>query len=144
MDEAEYQMRGIPPQAVESLWRFAEPFIKRALDHTFGEIAAEDIRQLCATSQMQLWMMSKDKKIVGAGSTQIVIYPQMKVCRLVTLAGSEFDRWMHIAHMNLELWAEAQGCVAMEGYCRKGFVPKVLEIGYKHRYSVVHKSLKGG
>lgn len=138
-----YQIRGIPPQAVESLWRFAEPFIKRALDHTYGEISADDIRQMCINTNMQLWMISKEKRIVGAGTTQIVIYPQMKVCRLVTLAGSGFDDWMDIAHMNLELWAEAQDCAAMEAFCRKGFVPKLCEIGYTHRYSVVHKSLKG-
>lgn len=143
MDD-EYQLRGIPPQAIESLWRFAEPYIKRALDHTYGEISADDIRRMCIETHMQLWMCSKEKRMVGAGTTQIVCYPQMKVCRIVTLAGSEFDQWMDIAHMNIELWAEAQGCEAMECYVRKGFVPKVCEIGYKHRYSVVHKSLKGG
>ena len=140
----DYNIRGIPPQAVSDLWRFAEPYIKRALDHTYGEIAPEDIRQMCIDTNMQLWMISKDKRLVGAGTTQIVCYPQMKVFRIVTLAGAEFDQWMDVAHMNLELFAESVGCAAMECYCRKGFVPKLCEIGYRHRYSVVHKSLKGG
>src|ERR1700674_4629407 len=81
----DYHIRGIPPQAVSDLWRFAEPYIKRALDHTFGEISAEDIRQMCIDTHMQLWMMNKDKRVIGAGTTQIVCYPQMKVCRIVTL-----------------------------------------------------------
>ena len=139
----DYNIRGIPPQAVDGLWRFAEPYIKRALDHTFGELSPEDVMKMCASSDMQLWMISKEKRIVGAGTTQIVCYPQMKVCRIVTLAGSEFDEWMDIAHMNLELWAESMGCEAMEAYVRKGFVPKLGQIGYKHRYSVCNKSLKG-
>jgi hypothetical protein len=139
-----YNIRGIPPQSVNDLWRFAEPFIKRALDHTFGEVSADDIRQACENTQMQLWMITKESRVVGAGSTQIVIYPQMKVCRIVTLAGSEFDEWKDFAHMNLEMWAETQqGCSGMEAFCRKGFIPKLLEIGYRHKYSVAHKSLKG-
>ena len=55
----EYNMKGIPPQGVESLWRFAEPFVKRALDHTFGEISHEDIKEFCKESVMQLWMISE-------------------------------------------------------------------------------------
>lgn len=139
----DYRMKGIPPQAVEELWRFAEPYIKRALDHTFGELTPDDIIGFCKNSDMQLWMISKGNRIVGAGTTQIVCYPNMKVCRIVTLAGSEFDEWMDIAHMNLECWAESQGCGDMEAYVRKGFVPKLGQIGYKHRYSVCHKKLKG-
>ena len=139
---SEYNMKGIPPQAIEGLWRFAEPFIKRALDHTYGEISHEDIKAFCQNSDMQLWMVSEGKRIVGAGTTQIVVYPQMKVCRIVTLAGSDFPEWMNIAHMNLEMWAESMGCEGMECYVRKGFVPKLCGIGYKHKYSVCHKSLK--
>jgi hypothetical protein len=142
--EPEYHMRGIPPQVITDLWRFAEPYIKRALDHTHGEISADDVKRMCIDTGMQLWMFSKDKRVVGAGTTQIVCYPQMKVCRIVTLAGADFPHWMDYAHMNLELWAETQGCAGMEAYCRKGFVPRLCEIGYKHQYSVVHKSLKGG
>lgn len=138
----DFNMKGIPPQAIDGLWRFAEPFIKRALDHTYGEISHEDIKALCKNSDMQLWMISEGKRIVGAGTTHIVLYPQMKVCRIVTLAGSDFDEWKDMAHMNLEMWAESMGCEGMECYVRKGFVPKLVEIGYKHKYSVCHKSLK--
>jgi hypothetical protein len=139
----EYNIKGIPPVAVGDLWRFAEPYVKRALDHTYGEITPSDLKILCQAEQAQLWMISKLNRIVGAGTTQIVIYPQMKVCRIITLAGAEFDEWKDMAHMNLEMWAESMGCSDMEAFCRKGFVPKLQEIGYKHRYSVVHKSLKG-
>lgn len=138
----EYNFRGVPVAAVEKLWHFAEPFIKRALDHTFGEISAEDVKKFCLGQDMQLWMIAKKDRVVGAGATQIVFYPQMKVCRIVALAGAEFSEWMDLAHMNVELWAVDNGCDAMEAYVRKGFVPKLKEINYRHRYSVMHKSLK--
>lgn len=138
----EYNVRGVPSQAVEKLWHFAEPFIKRALDHTFGEISAADVKELCSQQIMQLWMVAEGNRVLGAAASQIVVYPQMKVCRIVAMAGTKFDEWMDISHMNIELWALENGCEDMECYVRKGFVPKLQGLGYKHRYSVVHKSLR--
>jgi hypothetical protein len=138
----EYIIKGIPSEGIEVVWRFAEPFIKRALDHTFGELSSQDIAQFCENRDMQLWMIVKGTRVVGAGATQIVLYPQMKVCRIVALAGTEFDQWMDYAHAVIEAWALEQKCAAMESYVRKGFIPKLQGIGYKHRYSVAHKSLK--
>jgi len=138
-----YNIRGIPAELCDGIWRFAEPYIKRALDHTFGELAAQDLKELCVTGQGQLWMIQNEKRVVGAGTTMIVNYPQMRVCRIITLAGSEFPEWKDMAHAQIEIWAAAQGCEGVEAFVRKGFVPKLLEIGYKHRYAVVHKSIKG-
>ena len=137
-----YYLRGIPPHAIQELWGFAEPYIKRALDHTFGELSAKDIKQYCMNEQMQLWMMAKDSRIVGVGTTQIIVYPQFKACRVITLAGNNFDDWVGLCYMQMKVWAKEQGCTAMEAYVRKGFVPKLAEIGFKHRYSVVHMDLE--
>lgn len=139
----DYTLRGIPQEAVEGIWRFAEPFIKRALDHTFGEVSIDDMKRLCLGRDMQLWMVLKENRVVGAGTTMIIHHPQMKVCRIVALSGAEFKQWKDMAHMSIEVWAAEQGCVAVECYVRKGFMPALMEIGYKHRYSVAHKSLKG-
>ena len=92
--------------------------------------------------EMQLWMISReDKRIVGAGTTQIITYPQQTACRIVTLAGSEFDEWREEAHAIIEAWAKDVGCNCIENYVRKGFVPKLKEMGYRHRYSVLHKDI---
>lgn len=139
----DYQIRGIPNNLVQDVWMFAEPFIKRALDHTFGEISHDDVRNMCYSRDMQLWMIYRsDKRMVGAGTTQIVTYPQKKACRIVTLAGTDFDAWREEAHAIIEAWARKMGCECMENYVRKGFVPKLEDMGYKHRYSVLHKDLQ--
>jgi hypothetical protein len=140
-NEMDYSMRGIQPQDVEVLWRFAEPYVKRSLDHAYGEVIPEDLKQMCLKAQAQLWMIMKGNRVAGAGTTQIVLHPQMKVCRIITLSGDEFPEWMDFAHMNLEMWAVNQGCVGMEAFVRRGFVPKLREIGYGHRTSVVYKTL---
>ena len=137
-----YTIRGIPNELVPKVWRFAEPFIKRALDHTFGELSHEDVMRMVMARDAQLWMISReDKRIVGAGTTQLINYPQMTACRIITLAGSEFDEWREEAHAFIEAWAKDSGATCIENYVRKGFVPKLKEMGYKHRYSVLHKEI---
>lgn len=138
----DYLIRGIPHNLVADIWRFAEPFVKRALDHTFGELSHEDVRMMCLTRDMQLWMISReDKRIVGAGTTQIINYPQVTACRIVMLAGAEFDVWREEAHAIIEAWAREKGCQCIEAYVRKGFIPKLKDMGYRHRYSVLHKDI---
>lgn len=139
----DYVIKGIPAEGVETVWRFAEPFIKRALDHALGELSAQDIAQFCENRDMQLWMIVKGTRVVGAGATQVVWYPKKKVCRIVALAGTEFDQWMDYAHAYIEAWAISQKLDEMEAFVRKGFVPKLKSIGYRHGYCVMAKSLKG-
>lgn len=136
-----YQVRGVPSALVEQLWKFAEPYIKRALDHTFGEVGIEDLKAGCLSRDVQLWMMTKDGRVNGAATTEILLYPQKKVCRIITLSGTDFDEWKGVALEVIRAWAAEQGCVGVEVYVRKGFVPKLAELGYKHRYSVCHMEI---
>lgn len=136
-----YLMQGIPHDFVEHFWAFAEPYIKRALDHTSGEFTAADFKKSCLARNMQLWLISQDKRIYGAVTTELVIYPQRKHCRIITLAGSNFIEWVGLANATLDAWAKANGCTAMEAYTRKGFVPKLTPLGYKHKHSVLVKEL---
>lgn len=138
----EYTIRGIPQPLVANVWRFAEPFIKRALDHTFGEISHDDLYRMVMNRDAQLWMIAReDKRIVGAGTTQIIHYPQTTACRIITLAGTEFDEWREGSHAIIKLWAQEQGCKCIENYVRKGFTKKMQEMGYRHRYSVMHMDI---
>jgi len=141
-NQQEYIFKGVPAFLVEKLWHFGLPYVKRALDHANGEMSHEDLRVMCINRDAQLWMCKKEDKIIGAGTTEIVNYPQMRVCRILTLAGTEFDNWMYLANNIIELWAIEQDCEAIEAFVRKGFVPKLQKIGFKHAYSVMHKRIK--
>lgn len=136
-----YQVRGIPSALVDKMWPFAEPYIKRALDQGAGEIAAEDLRQACLARDVQLWLIADGARVVGAGTTEIVRYPRKTHCRIITLAGSRFAEWAGDADAAVSQWAVAQGCDALEAYVRRGFVPKLKEIGYKHLQSITVKKL---
>jgi hypothetical protein len=85
--------------------------------------------------------VSQEKRVVGAITTEIIVYPHRKHCRIITLAGSNFPEWVGLADSTLDAWAKANGCDAMECYTRKGFVPKLTPLGYKHKHSVLVKEI---
>lgn len=136
-----YLIQGIPHNFIEHFWSFAEPYIKRALDHAGGEFTPADFKASCIKRDMQLWLISQDKRVHGAITTELVVYPNKKHCRIITLAGSNFIEWVALANATLDAWAKEQGCDAMECYTRRGFVPKLVPLGYKHRHSVLIKEL---
>jgi hypothetical protein len=142
MPNSEYTIRGIPSQLIERMWEFALPYIKRALDHAAGEIAPDDLKRMCLERDGQLWLVSKGSAVVGAATTEIIVYPHKKHCRVITVAGSGFDGWIDQLDTLLCDWAASIGCDAMEAHVRKGFVPTLAKINYKHLHSVVIKKLE--
>lgn len=136
-----FNIRGIPADAIERFWSFAEPYIKRAIDHTNGEYKPADLKMFCKDRVVQLWLISENERVVGAATTEIINYPQRKHCRVVTLGGSKAVEWMGLLDAVLTDWAKEQGCEAMEAFVRKGFVPVLVKYGFKHQYSAVFKPI---
>lgn len=141
MSETPYLIQGIPHSHIDHFWPFAESYIKRALDYANGEFSHDDFRNMCKDRTIQLWLVSREKRIFGAITTEIVIYPHQKHCRMLTLAGSEFNNWMETADKIICAWAKEQGCSAIEACVRKGLVPKLSTLSFKHKRSFVSKEL---
>ena len=141
MSEVDIHMRGIPAPLIDSLWHYAVPYLKRALDHTSGEISVDDFRALCLDRSVQLWLVQRGPRIIGALTTEIVNYPRRKHLRVITLAGSDFANWLDLADNVLCEYARQQGCDALETYVRKGLVPKLAPLAYKHKHSILIKEL---
>lgn len=138
---SEFRIQQIPQLYVEHFWHFAVPYVKRALDHTAGEFSIDDLAQACIDGDMQLWLISQESKIVGAGTTKLIQYPAAKHCCVVTLAGSQFTDWVTMADNTIESWAQDQDCSGLSAYVRKGFVPKLTPLGYKLQYTVMMKEI---
>lgn len=136
-----YIMQGIPANLVPHFWTFAEPFIKRALDHTSGEFEPDDMKQLCIDRNIQLWLISKEARIFGAVTTELVVYPHRKHCRVITLAGSDFANWVGIVDSGLTEWAKSHDCDAIESFVRRGLVPHMQPHGYKQKHAVLIKEI---
>jgi hypothetical protein len=144
MTEAQFHVRLIPPELIARFWPFAEPFIKRALDHTSGEWGVQDLRKFCEENKLQLWLVAEGDRVVAALTTELVNYPHRKHCRIVTLAGAKAPLWTPVADTIVSNWALAQGCDALEAFVRKGYVPVLAKYGFQHKYSVIAKDINHG
>ena len=103
----------------------------------------EDIYEKLLVAEMQLWIVyDEDANIKSVLTTEIVIYPRMKTCRIVTLGGEGMDIWVEQFLDILEEWAIDNDCVAMETACRKGFIKKLEKFGYEHTYTILTKELQ--
>lgn len=136
-----YWIRGIPAPLVETFWHYAAPYVKRALDYANGEFDTNDFRAACQARDMQLWLVARPERVVGAITTEISVYPHRKHLRVITLAGTEFSEWKPLADATLVDFAKAHGCDALECYTRSGFVKKLEPLGYKMRHCVLIKEL---
>lgn len=136
-----FHIRGIPSNMVERFWSLAEPYVKRALDRTSGEFLPADLKMLCKDKVIQLWLVSENERVIGAVTTEIVVYPNRKHCRVITLAGSKAPEWTGDLDIILCGWAKEQGCAAIEAFVRKGYVPVLANYGYTHKYSAVFKEV---
>lgn len=138
---SDYNFQRIPVELVDRFWHYAEPYIKRALDQTGGEFTPEDILLFCKEDVIHLWLVSEGARVVGAVTTEVVIYPRRKHLRIATLAGSKGLEWTGLVDTILAKWAKSLGCDGIEAFVRKGYVPTLIKYGYQHKYSTVIKDL---
>lgn len=116
-----------------------ERFIQSALEHGGGELNSDDIMRLCCERDMQLWVVTREGVAVGAATTEVIVYPNKKRIRIVTLGGSEFEKWATLLDGILIGWAKENEAVGSEVFVRKGFTKKLSDLGYKERYIAMSK-----
>ena len=135
---------GIPSRYIDDVWEHCEEYVVMGINKAQEEMNEHDIYYFLKDGEMQLWVVfdeDNDKEIKAVVTTQIINYPQKKVCRIVTLGGKGMDEWVSQVLDVLEEWAEEQDCEAMETVCRKGFVKKLKNFGYEQTYTIVGKEL---
>jgi hypothetical protein len=85
---------------------------------------------------MQLWVIQKDRKTVGAATTMLVTYARKRVARVVTLGGDDFDSWAERSLETLMAWSQEAGATP-EVCARRGFEPKLKNLGFVTNYVVM-------
>lgn len=136
-----FVIRGVPSECVDKFWKLAEPYIKRALDHANGEIDHHDLYALIKDKNVQLWMVANKEKVVGALTTEVVVYPRKKMVRVITLAGNRFDDWFDLAHATVSDFAKTNNCEGIECFVRSGFTKKLSTRGYRKMYEVCYTKI---
>ena len=133
---------GIMSDQIDDVWSDCEKYIELGNSKSQEEMSVQDIYENCKDKDMQLWIVfNEDKDIEAVLTTQVIDYPQKRVCRIVTLGGLNMEDWVDTVLETLEEWAEQQSCHSMETVCRKGFIKKLKSFGYEHTYTILGKEL---
>ena len=115
-------LEGVPSQDVWKVWPEVKTLIGPAVE-TMGTHGVEDVHKLIMDRDWQLWI-SRGKTIEAACITQINDLPKIKICRIVLVAGTNMDSWLHFEEHIAE-WAKSQGCKKLVGELRKGWQRKL-------------------
>jgi hypothetical protein len=114
----------VSSRLVDSVWPDVVGHIDRALARGGGRYAPADFLHALIRREMQLWLVQEDGHILGVIVTELRNYPRRRCCRYLLLAGDGFVRWQHL-QQDIEAWARANGCAAMEMCGRRGWERKL-------------------
>jgi hypothetical protein len=129
-------LRGVQSHELPEHWPEAARLLKRALrfapDHTL-----ESVRRSLEAGERQLFLALPDLDL--AVVTSIEIRPAAKVLFVFAVAGKLPPDWPRLL-AELEGWARATGCAAVETIGRPGWLRKAH--GYDARMILFRKDLK--
>lgn len=119
----------VRPADVESdpAW---EP-IKALLDKHCESFRAEDVRAAVRAGQFQLWLARSGSELLAVMVTQLVRRRDGLVCVVSFCGGMRMSEWIGDRHL-LKRWAKDEGCVAIKGERRRGwlhFFPEAEQTG---------------
>ena len=129
----------VPPDHVAAIWAYVLPHIEAAVDHSEGELLAEDVYAPLCMGDMQLWVVVQDTAIVSSMITEIITYPRKRTLRVLSLGGRGLKKWYYL-FKEVEKFALYQECDSIEAWARKGFEKMLPD--WKSSYQVLTKELR--
>ena len=125
----------VPQEDLHIIWNEVELLIKKALDDTY---TARDILDGLVKNSFQLFISWEDK-VESAVITEVIQYPQKKVCRYFLAGGSNMNNWLEPIQQEIEKFAKYNQCDAIEVAGRKGWLRKLK--GYEQKIYLMSKKL---
>ena len=129
----------VQPEDIAHIWEQVAPLLDRVKEHSEGEAEPDDFLEPLTHGDMQLWIFTEESSLHSAMITQIIVYPQKKILRVISIAGSEFEKLRQFNDV-VELFAIKTGCTGLELWGRKGW--KKLLPDWESNYIVYTKDLK--
>ena len=139
MGKARLKAQIVQPEDVAHIWEQLAPLLDRVREHSEGETEPDDFLEPLTHGDMQLWIVTEEGSLHSAMITQIIVYPQKKILRVISMAGSEFEKLRQFNNM-VESFAIKTGCTGLELWGRKGW--KKLLPDWESNYIVYTKDLK--
>ncbi len=107
----------------ERIWPKVEPFLVSALKRWLPVYFSVDLLEMVKNDKLQLWIITnnEEEKLYGAGLTQILIYPRMKMLSIFMLGGKEMKKWKESWSDAMEYFAHSEGCECIQAIGRRGW-----------------------
>ena len=121
----------VPPQNAIAIWEQVEPLLLKGIMYDDNSYSGKNLLDAILKKEMQLWISWKDK-VESAVLTQIIEYPQFKVCRWFLAGGSNLHSWLDDLTRQVETWAVANNIKRIELVGRKGWLKKLKDYEAKH------------
>lgn len=122
----------IAPASVRTVWPLVEHHIESALEWCQGTFLPIDILEQVERGEKQLWVAQRDDgHVVAALVSFINRYPRRTSICVPFIGGTEVRSWFRKALLAIESWGMEQGCDALEGGARRGWLrmAKMKEAG---------------
>ena len=118
----------IPSYYITAIWPKALELLIPALDRFDSGYSVEDVLHALQGGDMQLWIAGEYEAAVV---TQILVFPQFKICRLFAAGGGGMEAWMDDMEEAIENWARQVGCKYLTGGGRRGWKKMGERRGWK-------------
>lgn len=115
------------------------PLIEEATKYSIGKFTGTDVIRLIMNNTFQLWGAVGDD-LRGIAITEIVQFPQKKVCRFLCCTGNEAADWIGLIE-EIEAWAKSIGCKSFQAECRPGWERYLKPFGYMKHHVILDKEL---
>lgn len=114
--------------------------IDAALSRGIRLYSLTDIKALLLSGGMQLWIGWDDEKVRVIVLTQIMCFPQAKLCQIPLCTGNGLEDWVGNLGQ-IEAWAKSVGCIGMRDLARPGWEHVLTPLGYRKTHVVMERPL---
>lgn len=134
------QLTVLAPESLDAAWPVVGDFLDKALEHSEGEIGAEDIRQMVRKGHAFILVVVQDGSILAAGAVEIVQYPRYKAANMIAVGGNRVflraDELTWVCRV-----ARDMGCTKVQTYCRPSMARLLERLGMREAYRVMRCDL---
>lgn len=123
-------------------WPTISTILERARETGQDESSLADYMTKILTNNAQCWVVIDNDQVVGAGLTEVLLYPQYRTLHIIVFAGGDFEQQAKV-FPTVEAYAKEIGCVAVEQWGRRGWaktLPKHVP-GFEEVYTVMRKKV---
>ena len=135
------RLKQCQPSEVLAYWPAINGWIISALNHGGVFLTPENVWSSLLLGQMTLFLaLDEEEQVHACAVMQIIQYPKIKCCNYIVVGGRKMDNWAHLVS-DVEAYAKAAGCEAMESISRPGMAKKARDHGYIPLVSILRKAL---